>query len=133
MNSGPIRVLPIGDTPSPERQDYELVLKFKVSTFNETIDTQQLGDMLSKVLDDYQDGRRPFSTEMIMDGLDRCLRKATYERICEETQEEFGREIVPDLSGHGHTSRWYLEAQKRAKTAVNPFFCAAPKAEIKDI
>ena len=134
MPSGPISSTRItADTPHPERHDYELVLKFKISTFEDTIDPQLLGDMLGKVLDDYQDGRCPFATEMISDGINRCLKRAVYECICEETHEEFGNEIVPDLGGHGHTSRWYLEAQERVKTAVHPFFCDTPKAEIRDI
>ena len=134
MPSGPISMTRItADTPTPERHDYELVLKYRLSTFDDTIDPQLLGDMLSKVFGDYQDGRRPFDVEMISVGLGDCLKRAIYECICAETQEEFGREVVEHADGNGNTGRWYLEAQKRAKTAVNPFFCDAPKAEMRDI
>jgi hypothetical protein len=122
-----------GDTPAPVRHDYELALKFKISTFDETIDPQVLGDMLSNVFSEWNDGRRPFEVEMIQRGLAPCLKRAVYECICEDTQAQFGTEIVPDLNGHGHTSRWYLEAQMRMKTAAVPFFDDAPKAEIRDI
>jgi len=127
---GPISVTTItADTPLPKRQhDYELNIKVKMRTYNGALDTEAFTFMLNSVLDDWMDGRRPFDVEMIRDGLFRCLKQAAYGVVCQQTQEEFGNEVVEH--SNGSTARWYLEAEKRQQ--IVPDLFDGFKVEITD-
>ena len=112
--SRPISVTTISaDTPLPEQHDYTLNLKVKVSTFDEALDKESFTYMLNSLLDDWMDGRRPFEVEMIHNGLYRCLKRAAYDVVCKQTQDEFGNEMVVSEDGSRQTARWHLEAAGR--------------------
>lgn len=132
--AGPISKTTItGGTPPTNDHKYELTLKFKLCTYDEELDAQALGDMLDNVLRDYQDGRHPFEVEMIISGLDRCLKRARYECVCDQMQEKYGNELVTSADQRSNLARWHLEAGEAIKTAPNPSFYNDARAEIKEV
>lgn len=133
MPKGPISVVSItGDTPPSDTTVYELALKFKLRTYGgEKLRCEDFARILGYRMDDWCDGRRPFDVEMIRDGLFRCLKTTAYEVVCEDTQREFGRQVVSSEGGRRQTSRWYLEAQKRPQ--VIPDFYDSAQVELKEI
>jgi hypothetical protein len=50
--------------------------------------------------------------------------------IEEQTQQEFGNEMVPHSDGKGRTARWHLEAGERSKKMQSTYFSDSPKAEL---
>jgi hypothetical protein len=127
---GPTAVYQISSDFPRERKEYELTLKFKVNTFDDPLDCPAIEKMLNHVLNDWREGRHPFEAEMISDGLTRCLKRAMFMAIEEQTQQEFGNEMVPHSDGKGRTARWHLEAGERSKKMQSTYFSDSPKAEL---
>jgi hypothetical protein len=112
------------------RHDYELNLKIKFSTFDEELDCEAFAKMLEWGMDTWQDERRPFDAEMLRNGLYQCTKKAAYEVLCQQTQEEFGTEVVVSEDGLSEMSRWVIEADKRKPTV--PEFSDMFKVEVTE-
>ena len=110
------------------RHDYELNLKIKLATFNDELDCEAFSKMLELFLDEWQDGRRPFEVETLRSGMCRCIRRAAYEVLCQQTQEEFGTEVVVSEDGRSDMSRWVIEADKRK--SVVPEYSDSFKVEV---
>ncbi|MHC4188408.1 MAG: hypothetical protein ACYSUB_01860 [Planctomycetota bacterium] len=117
------------NTPTPKIKKYTLALKFPLHS-EEELDTAELAKMLQYVMREWNDGRHPFEAEMVESGLSRCLKQAVYEAISKEAQDEFGHETVTSHSGRGHTSKWYIEAQKRYDEKRKPWVMSEPEVEI---
>lgn len=127
----PIMSIRIGDNDDlPPIRDYTLTLKFKLQNWGELDDPAELAKMLQHVLRDWDEGRYPFDVEMIVAGLSRCLRRAAYNVVEKEAQEEFGHETVPTHGGRGETARWYLETEKRFAKIKKPWTNSEPEVEI---
>lgn len=125
---GPISITQItADTPLDSRE-YELNLKVILRTYDGPFDRETFASMLSSIFDDWSDGRRPFDVEMFSSGLYRCLKRAAYEVVCKQKQEEFGNEMVGDE--RMSTARWLLEVQKE-KPVTPDFSTGRFKVEIK--
>ncbi len=127
----PIMSVRIGnDDDLPDIKDYTLTLKFKLQNWGELADSDELARMLQYVLRDWNEGRYPFDTEMITAGLSRCLRRAAYNVVEKEAQEEFGHETVTTHEGRGEIAKWHLEAEKRFAETKKPWTNSEPEVEI---
>jgi hypothetical protein len=111
-----------------KRHDYELNLKINFSTFDEELDCEAFAKMLEWGMDAWQDGRRPFDVEMFRNGLYECMKKAAYEVLCQQTQKEFGTEVIVSEDGLSEMARWAIEAEEREQ--VVPEFSDSFKVEI---
>jgi hypothetical protein len=120
--------------PAPKPFDYELTIKFPITTFGQPIDPF-VAPALNDVLDDYRDGRRPFCVEQMEDGLNRCIENAVYQAIQRHMRMMYGDEMIPYDDGRGESARWHLEAGKAfaelKKSPAFPFVFNTGKATIE--
>jgi len=129
---GPMAVYKLSDD-APKRKDYDVTLKFKLSTFGNPLDCPALSRMLHEVLCDWREGRYPLTAEMIQYGLSECLKRALYEVVAAEAQKEFGSEMVPTIHNDeciGHTAKWLLETNSRFANMEKPWLNSEPEVEI---
>jgi len=99
------------DTPVPKMYEYEMTLKFKLTSWDKPLDTE-LGVALGRILRDWDEGRYPFDVEMIQRGLHQCLKQAAYQVVQKAMQEKHGNELIESADGRSRTAKWYLESQK---------------------
>jgi len=125
---GPITVVSVGSGEIPERKDYDVTLKFKLSTFAESLDCPSLTRMLQNVFKWWDEGRYPFDVEMVQAGLGRCINRALQMLLEEQMQEKYGHEMVPN--GNRHTAKWCLEAEKAYHDLHKPWLNTEPTVEI---
>jgi hypothetical protein len=112
--------------------NYKLTLEFKLSTSGEPIDPD-VAVMLNHILSDWNDGRNPFSSEMIAAGLRQCLKDAVYHTCQKKAQEKYGNEMV--VSDNGEIARFAIEADKAFEVLIKslafPQLYIEPKARIE--
>jgi hypothetical protein len=112
--------------------DYTLTLEFKLSTLGEPIDPD-VAVMLNRILSDWSDGRHPFSSEMVTEGLRICIKNAVYHTCQKKAQEKYGNEMV--TSGNGKIARFVIEADKAFEVLIKslafPQLHIEPKARIE--
>lgn len=116
------------DTPTPKTYEYEMTLKFKLTSWDKPLDTE-LGVALSRILRDWNDGRYPFDVEMIQRGLHQCLKQAAYQVVQKAMQEKHGNEMIESADGRSQTAKWYLESQKVKIEA--PYMSSEPEVKIE--
>ncbi len=75
---------------------------------------EQLPDFsanLESALGEYDDGRRRFSVELILDGIEKLVEGQIRRSVSDEMRALYGKETVPSDSG-GSTSRAVLETER---------------------
>ena len=135
MPKGPISHHKVTSAHVSPYKDHTLTLKFKLqSDKKDELDGPAIGQMLQHILQDWNDGRHPFSAEMVSAGLGRCLNDAFYNLIEKECQDEFGNEMVPHTNSqgevNGETAKWCIEAEKRYAKRHRPWLNSEPEVEI---
>lgn len=108
--------------------EYEMTLKFKLHTLDAPLDPG-FAQALHNIFDDYEDGRYPFSVEMMQNGLSDCMRDAAHWLVSNSMIARYGNEVVESDDGRRRTSRWYLESQKAEP--VVPYICEPPEVSIE--
>jgi len=113
--------------------NYTLTLEFRLSTSDKPIDPD-VAVMLNRILSDWHDGRHPFASEMIVEGLQHCLKEATYQACQKRTSEKYGNEMVDTALGC-RSSRASIEAyevfEALRKSSALPHLYSEPKARIE--
>jgi len=111
---------------------YKLTLEFELSTLDDPIDPD-VAVSLNRIFSDYRDGRYPFAYEMMVEGLQLCLKNATYQMCQKEMFAKYGNEMV--TTEYGKTAKAVLEADKMfdamRKSSASPYIYNEPKARIE--
>jgi hypothetical protein len=126
------------DDIPPAAHDYELTLTFKVTQYGSPVDPD-LATALNRIFHDWEEGRHPFTVEMVTEGLCMSIKNALYQCCQKRAQEKYGDEMVqmgPAWQGPGwRKSRWSIEAEKEFdelwKAGAYPGFCDQPNIKIE--
>jgi len=120
----------------PTPHDYELTLTFRVTQYGSPVDPD-LAVSVNRILHDWEEGRYPFSVEMLHEGLRQCIKNALYQ-CCQKRAKEMpdAKEMVQIAQGH-RRSRWHIEAEREFdelwKAGEYPGFCNPPNIKIERV
>lgn len=86
------------------------ILQIEIPVDNvEEIDPR-LAEKIAYVMTNWNDGRYPFETEMLVHGLESIIHNALRKLVEIDKLNEFGREMVQ--FENGSMAKWWLESQK---------------------
>lgn len=92
-----------------------VTLTFDVDVLGpDDLDDKTLHENMEKVLLDWDEGRYPFSVEMLNRGLVDCFQKAVVNTVGDKIPKSYAEEFVPFETG-GMVNRFYVERDKLAK------------------
>lgn len=118
----------------PTPHDYELTLTFKVTQYSSPVDPD-LAVALNRIFHDWEEGRLPFSVEMLHEGLRMGIKNALFQCCQKRAQERPDAREMVQIDEHHHRSRWSIEAEKEFdtlwKAGEYPDFCNQPDIKIE--
>lgn len=102
-----------------QRVNVTITMKMDLCELPEGITFERIAEMMAR--DKWSDGRYPFHTELLHEGLAQHLRLAVRDAVMEQMHLKYGSESVKTPGGTGTLSLAYLKADEAFKpVAVYP-------------
>lgn len=103
------------NAPEPPNHNFNVTITLPVWIHDipEGVTLEQAAKIMT--YSQWNEGRYPFDSELIHEGLRRVIQYAFREALGEQLQEKYGREMVPyvsDAGNKGEMARWSIELDK---------------------